>query len=139
AKVIDGISILKVRDVGRGIIVLEGKKRDAISCALSNVIYAMKDVLASPGEPGMNLLCSYKGNTWQAAIFPRRKHRPAVYFLPKDERILISPGLVEMGGIVVTPIEKNFNIVDNKLVQDIYKEVSVDDETVEKVLEVAFP
>jgi hypothetical protein len=87
----------------------------------------------------MNLLCSYNGNTWQVAIFPRRKHRPAIYYLPVNERILISPGLVEMGGVVVTPIEKDFNIVDQELIQDIYREVSVDDETIEKVLEVVSP
>jgi hypothetical protein len=44
-----------------------------------------------------------------------------------------------MGGVVVTPIEKDFNIVDHELIQDIYREVSVDDETIEKVLEVVSP
>ncbi len=138
-KLIDSISLFKLKDVGRGIIIIEGKNYDAISSTLLNVISAMKCVLSSPGEPKMNLLCSYNGNTWQVAIFPRRKHRPAIYYLPVNERILISPGLVEMGGVVVTPIEKDFNIVDHELIQDIYREVSVDDETIEKVLEVVSP
>lgn len=135
----DNTSLSKVKDVDRGIIIIEGKNCDAVSTALSNVISAMKSVLSSAGEPRMNLLCSYNENTWQVAIFPRRKHRPTVYFLPGNERILISPGLVEMGGVVVTPIEKDFNIVDHELVQDIYKEVSVDSETIEKVLEIISP
>ena len=137
-KCADSTYLSKVKDVGRGIIIIEGKDYDAVVAALSNVISAMKSILSSPGEPRMNLLCSYNRNTWQAAIFPRRKHRPAVYFLPGNERILISPGLVEMGGIVVTPMEKDFSIVDHELVQEIYKEVSVDDETIEKVLEAAY-
>ena len=135
----DGISLLKVKDVGREIIIIEGKNCDAISSTLSNVISAIKGVLSSPDEPRMNLLCSYNENTWQVAIFPRRKHRPSVYFLPGNEQILISPGLVEMGGVVVTPMEKDFNIVDHELVQDIYKEVSVDAEIIEKVLEAVSP
>lgn len=135
----DGASLSKVKDVGRGIIIIEGEIPNAVSTALSNLISAMKITLSAPNEPRMNLLCSYNRNTWQVAIFPRRKHRPSVYFLPGDERILISPGLVEMGGIVVTPMEKDFNIVDHELVQNIYKEVSVDDETVEKVIEAAYP
>jgi len=130
-----GNSLSTVKDAGRGIIIIEGKNCDAVGNALSNVISATKSVLPSPGEPRMNLLCSYKGNAWQAAIFPRQKHRPSVYFLPGNERILISPGLVEMGGVVVTPMEKDFNIVGRELIQDIYKEVSVDDETIEKILE----
>ena len=138
-KHIDGISLFKVKDVGRGIIIIEGKNCDAIHRTLSNIISAMKSVLSSHGEPKMNLFCSYNRNTWQIAIFPRWKHRPAVYFLPGNEQILISPGLVEMGGVVITPIEKDFNIVDHELIQDIYKEISVDTETIEKILEAAYP
>jgi hypothetical protein len=138
-KSVESISLFKVKNVGRGIIIIEGENYDVISSTLSNVIYGMKSVLSSPGEPRMNLLCSYNRNTWQVAIFPRRKHRPAVYFLQGNEQILISPGLVEMGGVVVTPMEKDFNLVGRELIQDIYKEVSVDDETIEKVLEAAYP
>ncbi len=138
-KCADGTSLSKVKEVGRGIIIIEGNNYDAICSTLSDVISAMKNVLSSPCEPRMNLLCSYNRNTWQVSVFPRQKHRPSVYFLPGNERILISPGLVEMGGVVVTPMEKDFNIVDHELIQDIYKEVSVDDETVEKVIEAAYP
>ncbi|HYA13839.1 MAG TPA: DUF4922 domain-containing protein, partial [Syntrophales bacterium] len=50
-KLIDGISLFKVKDVGRGIIIIEGKNCDAISRILSNIISAMKSVLSSPAEP----------------------------------------------------------------------------------------
>jgi hypothetical protein len=131
----DSISLYKVEQVGRGVIILEGENYDAVSAALLSVISAMKSVLSSENEPKMNLLGSYNRERWQVVIFPRRKHRPGVYFLTENERILISPGLVEMGGIVVTPIEKDFNIVDQNLVQDIYKEVSVDAETIQNIIE----
>ena len=68
-------------------------------------------------------------------IFPRRKHRPSVYFLPGSERILISPGLVDMGGIIITPIEKDFITIDHELIQNIYKEISMDAETIQKAIE----
>jgi hypothetical protein len=83
----------------------------------------------------MNLLGSYEGNIWRIVIFPRQKHRPSVYFLPSNERILISPGLVEMGGIIITPIGKDFDIVNEELIRKIYTEVSVDEETIQKILE----
>jgi len=130
----DGVSLFNVQAAGRGIIFIEGIHSDSVAHALRNIISAMKDVLSTPGEPKMNLLGSYNRTTWQVAIFPRQKHRPGVFFLPGNERILISPGLVEMGGIMVTPAEKDFHIVDHALVQEIYKEVSVDADIIEKIL-----
>jgi hypothetical protein len=42
-----------------------------------------------------------------------------------------------MGGIVATPVEKDFHIVDHDMIQEIYKEVSVDAETIDKILAAA--
>jgi hypothetical protein len=131
----DGVSLYNVEHVGRGVVILEGENADAVSAALLSVISAMKNVLSSENEPKMNLLGSHNGEQWQVVIFPRRKHRPRVYFLTENERVLISPGLVEMGGIVVTPIAKDFDTVDHTLVQEIYREVSVDAETVQNIIE----
>lgn len=131
---INGVSLFNLQTVGRGIILIEGAYSEAVARMLTNIISAMKSILSTPGEPKMNLLGSYHGTTWQIAIFPRQKHRPGIFFLPVNERILISPGLVEMGGIVVTPVEKDFHIVDHDLIQEIYKEVSVDAEIIQKIL-----
>lgn len=134
---IDGVSLFNLQAAGRGIILIEGAYSDSIARMLMNIISVMKGILSTPGEPKMNILGSYNGALWQVALFPRQKHRPGVFFLQGNERILISPGLVEMGGIVVTPIEKDFYIVDHDLIQEIYKEVSVDDEIIKKILDIA--
>ena len=134
AGTIDGLPLFRARGLGREVMIIEGDDCAAIGGALAKIISAMKSALASPVEPRMNLLSSYNGGRWQVAIFPRQRHRPSVYFLPGDERILISPGLVEMGGIVVTPLEKDFNRVDAELVRKIYGEVSVDEETEQRIL-----
>jgi hypothetical protein len=134
-KYIDAAPLFRAKNVGREVIIMEGENCNVIGNSLTNIISAMKSVLSSPAEPRMNLLCSYDRNKWRVVIFPRQRHRPSVYFLPGDERILISPGLVEMGGIVVTPIGKDFDMVDEELVRNIYAEVSVDEETIQKILE----
>jgi hypothetical protein len=134
-KCIHATPLFRIKNVGRELIVMEGENCTAIGDSLTNIISAMKSVLSSPAEPRMNILCSYDRNKWRVVIFPRQRHRPSVYFLPGNERILISPGLVEMGGIVVTPIEKDFDIVDEELIRNIYTEVSVDEETIQKILE----
>jgi hypothetical protein len=131
----DGVSLLRIKNMGREIIIIEGNNCGAVSTTLMNVISALKSVLSTPDEPMMNLLCSYKINAWRVVIFPRRKHRPDVYFLPGSERILISPGLVDMGGFIITPIEKDFIAIDHVLIQTIYKEISVDAKTIQKAIE----
>ncbi len=132
-KCIHSTSLFRARHLGREVIILEGEDCTTIGDALTNIVSAMKSVLASPAEPRMNLFCSYAGNRWQVMIFPRQRHRPSVYFLPGDERILISPGMVEMGGIIITPIGKDFDRVHEELIRTIYAEVSVDEETVQKI------
>ena len=133
-KCIHATSLFTAKNLGREVIILEGRDSTAIGDALTEIISGMKRVLASPAEPRMNLLCSYNGNKWQVVIFPRQRRRPSVYFLPGDEKILISPGLVEMGGIIITPIGKDFDRVNEDLVREIYTEVSVDEETLQKIL-----
>lgn len=134
-KGIHAIPLFRARDLGREVIIMEGEDCTAIGDTLTGIVSAMKIVLSSSAEPRMNILGSYWGNTWRIVIFPRQRHRPSVYFLPGNDRILISPGLVEMGGIVVTPIGKDFDIVTEDLIREIYKEVSVSEETVQKILD----
>jgi ATP adenylyltransferase/5',5'''-P-1,P-4-tetraphosphate phosphorylase II len=133
-KCIHATPLFRTKNVGREVIIMEGEDCTAIGDALTSIVSAMKSVLSSPAEPQMNLLGSYERNIWRIVIFPRQKHRPSVYFLPGNERILISPGLVEMGGIIVTPIGKDFDIVNEELIRKIYTEVSVDEETIQIIL-----
>jgi hypothetical protein len=133
-KCIHTTPLFRAKNLGREVMILQGKDCTAIGDALTNIVSAMKNVLASPAEPKMNLLCSYDRNTWRVVIFPRQRHRPSVFFLPGNERILISPGMVEMGGIIITPIGKDFEIVNEELIRTIYAEVSVDEETMQKIL-----
>lgn len=128
--------LFRAKNLGREVVIMEGEDCSAIGDSLTRIVSAMKTALSSAGEPRMNLLGSYEENVWRVAIFPRRRHRPSIYFLPGDERILISPGMVEMGGIIVTPIGKDFDKVDEEMIRKIYAEVSVDEETMQRMLEV---
>jgi hypothetical protein len=59
-------------------------------------------------EPMLNLLAWYDRKQWIVCLFPRKKHRPACYFAEGEQKRLISPAAVEMGGVWVTPLEKDF-------------------------------
>jgi hypothetical protein len=86
------------------------------------------------GEPLINVMARFHHDRWQVVLIPRRAHRPSCYFRPEGERILISPGTVDMGGLVITPAEKDFVQVDVDALRSIFQEVSFDDAMVEKIV-----
>jgi hypothetical protein len=83
----------------------------------------------------MNLLCSFGDSAWRVILFPRSKHRPDAYFKEGDDRILISPAAVDIGGLIITPLEKDFNAVDARTVEGIFHEVSLPQAAVEAAVE----
>jgi hypothetical protein len=83
----------------------------------------------------MNLAGFHDGKSWHIALFPRRKHRPDAFFREGDERVVVSPGAVEMAGVLVTPIERDFFRLDAQAVEAIYQEVSLDRNTVIRAIE----
>ena len=68
-------------------------------------------------------------------IFPRRKHRPNAFFREGDARIVVSPGIIDMGGVLIIPMEKDFDRLDETAVEGIFKEVSLEGNLVERAIE----
>ena len=59
------------------------------------------------------------------AYFPREAHRPSCYFAEGEEQILVSPGALDMAGLIVTPREEDFRKINEADITRIYKEVSL--------------
>jgi len=76
-------------------------------------------------EPMMNILTWYKNRTWTSNIFPRKKHRPDCYFAEGDANMIISPASVDMGGLLITPLEKDFEKITAKDITNIFDEVQI--------------
>ncbi len=73
----------------------------------------------------MNILGFYANGAWRMHLFPRAKHRPSFYFQAGDEKLLISPAAVELGGICTTPREQDFEKVTREHLVQMYHEVCV--------------
>ena len=48
--------------------------------------------------------------------------------------MVVSPGVIDMGGLLITPVEKDFERLDRGGVKSIYREVSLDKKTVDHVI-----
>jgi len=74
-------------------------------------------------EPMLNILTWYENGKWTTFLFPRKKHRPACYFAEGDANILISPAAVDMGGVFIMPLEKDFEKITAADIANILDEV----------------
>jgi hypothetical protein len=87
-------------------------------------------------EPMMNAFCIYDESTdvYRLQLFPRHKHRPAFYDAADHTRMMISPGAVDIAGLIVMPMEDDFRRITAQDVIKTYREVTVDDETFAKLI-----
>ena len=80
-------------------------------------------------EPLLNILSFYDEKSgWRVIIFLRAKHRSSHFFKEGEENILLSPAAVDLGGVCITPLEKDFNKIDKHLLTEIFWEVTLEKE-----------
>lgn len=90
-------------------------------------------------EPRMNVICSYEHNEgWITVVIPRSQHRPSCYSTTGELGRMVSPGTLDMAGLIVTPLEKDFVEIAPNEALAILKEVAIKEETVEKIVENLF-
>ena len=64
------------------------------------------------------------GRSYNTIVFFRRESRPQCFFAPENERILFSPGTVEMGGIGVVANQESFDRITPEVLRSMIQEVA---------------
>ena len=103
----------------------ESGSKEIIIKAFDKFYSIYEKVTAKGEEPMMNILFGYENEIWKVIVFPRSKHRPSYYFAKGDENILISPAGVDLGGVLITPLEKDFKKITKEIIADIYSQVTI--------------
>ena len=76
-------------------------------------------------EPRYNLFAwQDKQRGFTMAYFPREEHRPACYTATGGKQLLVSPGALDMAGLLVTPRKEDFDRITESDITKIYKEVA---------------
>lgn len=99
------------------------------AAALFDIIYHSLDIKPGDDEPMMNVLAWYEDEKWIVCVFPREKHRPACYTAEGDANLLSSPASVDLGGVFITPVEKDFLKITAEDIAQILSEVSLSPKT----------
>ncbi len=95
---------------------------------LFDVLYQALPVQDGEKEPMMNLLCYKSQGEVNLVVIPRKRHRPSFYGTEGGDTMLLSPASVDLGGVFITPLEKDFNKIDADLIKKIYGELCLSDE-----------
>ena len=72
-------------------------------------------------SPNSLIASSPKFNT---IVFFRRESRPQCFFAPENERILFSPGTVEMGGVGIVANRESFDRITPEVLRSMIQEVA---------------
>lgn len=131
-----------LNDAPRTALIIESPDRKT-ALKLFDAVYRSLDVKPGETEPMMNVLALYEPSSqatppyeggageeaWIVFIFPRARHRPACYTAEGDANLLSSPASVDLGGVFITPVEKDFQKITAEDIAQILSEVclSADD------------
>jgi hypothetical protein len=127
--------LYRLRDLGREAVVIEADDLIVMEKGFKCLLAGLRNVLSLTGEPMMNVAGFHQGDKWRLIVFPRRKHRPDAFFKNGEARVVVSPGLIDMGGVLITPMKKDFEHLDAKAVEGIYREVSLEPEILKEALD----
>ncbi len=96
-------------------------------------LYKTLPVPEGEKEPMMNLLCYPTPAGARLAVIPRKRHRPSFYGTEGEGTMLLSPASVDMGGVFITPLEKDFNAIDAPTILRIFDELCLSADEINKI------
>ncbi|MBR1687214.1 MAG: DUF4922 domain-containing protein, partial [Prevotella sp.] len=76
-------------------------------------------------EPMLNIVGWRQGDAYLSVVFPRAKHRPDCYAAEGEAQFVVSPGALDMSGLLITPREEDFDRITTDVAVGILREVTI--------------
>lgn len=102
--------------------------------ALFRKLYRVLPQQEGETEPMMNVVAWRQGDEYLSVVFPRRKHRPDCYFADGSAQLLVSPGALDMAGLIVTPRKGDFECITSEQIVAILQELAIADDDMQRVV-----
>ena len=113
----------------RRFISFESNETTALKNSFENFYEIYSGITANKKEPMMNILAYYeKSAGWRIIIFLREKHRPSFYFEKGESNFLWSPAAVDLGGICIIPLEKDFKKISKEILITGFNQITISQE-----------
>lgn len=102
--------------------------------ALFRRLYKAMPQRGDETEPMMNIISWRKGEEFISVVIPREKHRPEAYFAEGDARFVVSPGALDMSGLIITPREEDFRKLTEEKALSLLQECGVSEEKMNAII-----
>ncbi len=121
-------AVTSIDDGLRRMISILSNNRNELEIVFEKLYLQLTKISPVSEEPLLNIISFYEDEQWRVIIFLRQKHRPSHFFAEGEKNILLSPASVDLGGVCITPLEKDFQKISKENILEIFKEVSLSKE-----------
>ena len=97
-------------------------------------LYRSIPMRGDESEPMMNIIAWRKGDEFISVVIPREKHRPDSYFAEGEAQMMVSPGALDMAGLIITPREEDFSKINLDKATDLLRECGISAEKMEAIV-----
>lgn len=97
-------------------------------------LYRSMPMRGDESEPMMNIIAWRKGDEFISVVIPREKHRPDAYFAEGEVQMMVSPGALDMAGLIITPREEDFSKINLDKATALLRECGISAEKMEAIV-----
>ena len=97
-------------------------------------LYKSMPMRGDETEPMMNIIAWSKEDEYISVVIPREKHRPEAYFAEGDAQVMVSPGALDMSGLIITPREEDFHKLTEESATTILQECGISTEKMNSIV-----
>ena len=101
---------------------------------LFNYLYEALPLKGDETEPMMNIVAWRSEEGFVSVVFPREKHRPDCYSAAGEAQCLVSPGSLDMAGLLILPRQSDFEGMTAERAEAVLREVSLSNEAMGEVV-----
>jgi ATP adenylyltransferase/5',5'''-P-1,P-4-tetraphosphate phosphorylase II len=129
----ENCKVWKINDLVRKFILVESENSKEIETVFNLIYKKLLALKPDDDEPDLNIHCSYSNHGWRILIFPRGEHRPVQFYAKSEENFLFSPAAVDLGGMLIMPLEKDFDKISKELAWDMMKQIGPDEKLFDSI------
>jgi len=118
------VTVFTVPNYARNVFLLRGRDRSALIHRMERAIGLLAEATGKRAEPMVNIAVFYEGGAWVAYLFPRKKHRPEVFYTGE---LTVSPASIDLCGIFVVPLAQDFERITGDAIAAIFREITLPD------------
>jgi hypothetical protein len=125
-----GLTAVTAAGYGRNVFVFRGYDRSALTDQMDRAIDLLGEATGKRSEPLVNIAVFQDSGEWTTYLFPRSKHRPAVFYTGE---LTVSPASIDLCGIFVVSLAHDFEKITGDAIARVFREVTLADEQFREV------